>query len=445
VPAIPPFIRALVSRPVAVFGDGESGKAARILLSGHGIECAVYDARGDAFSPAAAGRHGLAVFSPGFAPDHPWLALARAAGGTTLAELDLASLFWRGRIVAVTGTNGKTTLVEFLARALQGTGRDARVAGNIGPAFSRVAAATDCSGETIAVCEVSSFQAETLAHFRAEALLWTNFAEDHLERHGGMEAYFRAKCGVARRSAAVFAGSSVECWVKGSGLGFWSDVWKPGPDPVWVGSEGRAADPLLAGTVFEEYPQRENFLLAEAWWRAAGLDAAGLYAAARSFQPGPHRLARVAETGGVAFWNDSKATNFHAVEAALGRFASPVLLIAGGKSKGGDLEGFARRIAPKVRRAFLIGETREALAAALAGAGVPHAVCGSLENAVRSATAEAGPGDNVLLSPGFASFDQFEGYADRGRRFERLVRGDRPAPERAADISAHTVQFGANP
>jgi UDP-N-acetylmuramoylalanine--D-glutamate ligase len=439
-PAIPDLLKPLLDRPVAVFGDGESGSGVRALLGGIGIGCAVYDARGVEFTPAAAARHGLAVFSPGFPPDHPWIGWARAAGGTALGEVDFASLFWRGRVVAVTGTNGKTTLVEFLVHALRAAGFDARAAGNIGRSFSGLAAEPGCSADTIAVCEVSSFQAETLAHFRAEAALWTNFAEDHLERHGSMGAYFRAKCPVAARAASLFAGTSVGVWVKESAPGFLASVGKPGSETPWIDTADLPADPGLAGTVFAEYPQRENFILAAAWWRAAGYDAAVLYRAARSFRLGRHRLARVAEAGGVAYWNDSKATNFHAVEGALRRFPSPVLLIAGGKSKGGDIAGFARRIAPRVKRAYLIGETGGALGASLSAAGAPHEFSGTLEAAVRDASAAAVAGDNILLSPGFASFDQFLGYADRGDRFERLVRVLHPVAS-VPPGSPHTVQL----
>jgi UDP-N-acetylmuramoylalanine--D-glutamate ligase len=424
---VPDFICPMLSRPVAVLGAGVSGRGTRALLARIGADSEVYDARGVEFSRSAAGRHGLAVYSPGFPPDHPWLGLVRAAGGTAMGELDFASLFWPGRIVAVTGTNGKTTLVEFLVHALLAAGRDARATGNIGRAFSELAAGDDATPETIAVCEVSSFQAETLRYFHAEAALWTNFAEDHLERHGSLEAYFAAKCALAARADVIFAGSSVKAWSKGSGFTFCpadSPGQKVKPDPFWIETEGQPADPRLAATVFADYPQRENFLIAAAWWRAAGFDAAALYAAAGSFRLGRHRLARVAEIDGVAFWNDSKATNFHAVEAALGRFASPVLLIAGGKSKGGDLDGFARRIAPKVKCAFLIGETGPALAAGCAAAGTAHAACATLEAATRAAIASAGPGDNILLSPGFASFDQFRNYQDRGECFERLVKSN---------------------
>jgi len=333
-----------------------------------------------------------------------------------MAEIDFASVFWAGQIIAVTGTNGKTTLTEFLAHALGGAGRRARAAGNIGLPLSRLVADEDGGGpETMAICEVSSFQAEQLGHFQADASLWTNFAEDHLERHPGMEAYFAAKWELVIRTPAnrFFAGSSVRRCAAQFGRAM--------PPGACVATEGQAADPRLEGTPFESYPQRENFILASAWWRSEGLDEVALYGAARTFRLGRHRLSRFAEIDGVAYWNDSKATNFHAVEAALAGLQGPAVLIAGGKSKGGDLAGFVRRIAPRVAHALVIGETGPALAAAFDECGVPHAVCETLEDAVRGAAGAAQPGGSVLLSPGFSSFDMFRNYEDRGDRFERAV------------------------
>jgi UDP-N-acetylmuramoylalanine--D-glutamate ligase len=420
----PGFLQSRLARPVAIFGAGVSGRAAGALLAELGVPATSYDAQGAEFDAAAARRHALAVFSPGFAPDHPWLQQARAAGVACLGELDFASLFWRGRIVAVTGTNGKTTLTEFLAHALRSVGREAHAAGNVGRAFSQLIVDTaGGAAAAFAVCEVSSFQAETLQHFHAEACLWTNFAEDHLERHGDLEAYFAAKLALTVRSDAVFAGSSVGAFAR-----------RPGAVGQLAGArgvptQGQPADPRLAGTPFADYPQRENFLLAAAWWRENGFPDAALVAAARTFRLGRHRLARVGERDGVVCWNDSKATNFHAVLAALGRFEAPVLLIAGGKSKGGDLAEFVRGAAPRVRRWFLIGETGPRLAALCAAAGRPHLLCASLAEAVRAAGDAAAPGDNLLLSPGFASFDQFRNYEDRGDQFERLVREPRLQPQ----------------
>jgi UDP-N-acetylmuramoylalanine--D-glutamate ligase len=422
------FLSPLLTAPVALLGGGVSGEGAQALLAALGTTSVVYDAKGTEFTAAAALRHRLAVFSPGFPPEHPWLAIARASGCECLAELDLAALQWRGRIVAVTGTNGKTTLTEFLAHALRHHGVLAAATGNIGFPFSRLAAeASGLDSDRVAVCEVSSFQAEVLRHFRPEATLWTNFAEDHLERHGTLAAYFAAKAALGRASGRLFAGSSVRRYAEQHAV---SDLGRC----EWVKTEGQDSDPALADTVFAEYPQRENFLLAAAWWRAQGRPADALRAAARSFRLGRHRLARVAVSGGVTYWNDSKATNFHAVEAAVARFAEPVLLLAGGKGKGGDIGAFVARIAPRVRRAYLIGETRHALARACAAAGVAHTVCGSLAEAVRAAATAAGPGDHILLSPAFASFDLFRNYEDRGDQFEQLVRDVLSPPSRSAAL-----------
>ena len=417
-PKPPAALAVLLHRPVAVFGAGVSGRGVLALLAALGTRGVIYDENAAGaeknFTAQPAETHGLVIFSPGFAPGHAWLATARAAGCVCLGELDFASLFWRGELVAITGTNGKTTLTEFLAHALNSAGRRAQATGNVGYPFSQFV--VEQAGRVdIAVCEVSSFQAETLQHLRPAATLWTNFAEDHLERHPGMAAYFAAKWRLFELtpSGAVFAGSSVQRYANSSGHTL--------PSPACIASEGQPADDRLRGSVFAEYPQRENFLLAAAWWRHARLPEAQLHAAAQSFRLGAHRLARVGEKRGVTFWNDSKATNFHAVEAALATFSAPVLWIGGGKAKGGDLGGFVRRIAEKIRHAFLIGETQPALSGFLADWRVPATACGSLEDAVRSAWARAVAGDHVLLSPGFASFDMFRGYDDRGRQFESLV------------------------
>ncbi len=413
----PESLRSLLARPVAIFGGGVSGVGVCASLAALGAEGVIYDVKSTAFTAKAANTHRLVVFSPGFPPDHPWLAAARTAGCECMGEVDFAAMLWRGGTVAITGTNGKTTLTEFLTHALRAADRVAYATGNIGHSFSQLVDETEGgTPDMIAVVEVSSFQAETLQRFRPDATLWTNFAEDHLERHLRLENYFSAKWNLVAGTApgAVFAGSSVQRYAQ--------RFDRPLPASASVVTEGQPADPLLAGTVFADYPQRENFLLASAWWRTIGLPAETLIRAAQDFQLGPHRLAKVAEHEGVTYWNDSKATNFHAVEAALGRFDAPVVLIAGGKSKGGDFAGFVHRIAPHVKHAILIGETSAELAFHCSSFRVAHTTCGSLAEAVRRAAELATAGDNVLLSPGFASFDMFRSYSDRGEQFAELVR-----------------------
>ena len=460
-PLTPPAsIAPLLAKPVAVFGAGVSGEGVRALLAALGVGAKVYDEKGTDFTAAAARQHMLAIYSPGFAPEHPWFARARAAGVEALGEVDFASLFWRGKIVAITGTNGKTTLTEFLTHALRTMGGDAHATGNIGHSFSCLVVERDGGkSDAIAVCEISSFQAETLKHFQADTTLWTNFAEDHLERHPTLEAYFAAKWNLVARTKPL-SGNPSKSWERlyapterhaagesgrkapptakpasGQGAGgtqaaflgssvcrFAEKFQRPRQTVVCVPTEAQPADPQLAGTAFADYPQRENFLLAQAWWRAERLDEAKLYAAARSFHVGRHRLTRVREIGGITFWNDSKATNFHAVEAALARFDAPVILIAGGKAKGGDLAGFVHRIAGRVHHVVLIGATSPELASHCVASRVAHSSCPSLAEAVRRAAELAPAGGHVLLSPGFASFDQFRNYEDRGEQFEQLVR-----------------------
>ncbi|MFA6289288.1 MAG: UDP-N-acetylmuramoyl-L-alanine--D-glutamate ligase [Opitutaceae bacterium] len=418
---IPEFIHPLLEHPVAIFGGGVSGRAVLALvekLGGKGVifdEKAAANARSE-FRGVAVQEHRLVVYSPGFKPTHPWIGAARASGAVCLAELDFASLFWRGSLIAITGTNGKTTLTEFLTHALKSIGRDASATGNIGHSFAQLVVEREGGApDSLAVCEVSSFQSEMLRYFRADAALWTNFAEDHLERHGTMADYFLAKWRLFERTVGghVFAGTSAQHYAQVFGQTL--------PAEALVATEDQPADVLLRGTVFAHYPQRENFLLAAAWWRSAGLRENALYAAAASFRLGAHRLARVGECGGVTYWNDSKATNFHAVEAAVAGFPSPVILIAGGKSKGGDVAAFVGRIAPHVKHVFVIGDTRNVLATLCGARQVPHTVCADLAEAVGLASKIARSGDNVLLSPGFASFDQFRSYEDRGTQFITLV------------------------
>lgn len=417
---LPQPLASLLEHPVAVFGGGVSGKAVMGLLRKLGAMGTLFDEQqADArrtFGPVDAETSRLVVYSPGFRSDHPWIETARQHGCTCVGELELGSLLWRGRIIGITGTNGKTTLTEFLTHALRTNRHEAYATGNVGYPFTALVNETG-GGEpgSVAVVEVSSFQAETFQHFRADSALWTNFAEDHLERHPGMQAYFEAKWRLFDRTVGglLIAGSSVQRYAQQFG--------RPLPAEACVATESQPADILLRGTVFEFYPQRENFIVAAAWWHRMGFPETGLYEAARTFRLGRHRLQRVAEVAGVTYWNDSKATNFHAVEGALVRFSQPVVLIAGGRGKGGDVAGFVQRIAPRVRHFVLLGETGAELEAACVWSGASHERAASLAEAVKIASLRARAGEAVLLSPGFASFDLFRSYEDRGLQFESLV------------------------
>lgn len=420
---LPAAIASAARRPVAVLGFGVSGQAAAALLRQCGCAVEAYDEKSvpgvrAEFGPEEAKRHDLVIYSPGFRQEHPWLVTARAAGCQCLGELDFASLFWQGRLIAVTGTNGKTTLTEFLATALRRQGLSAVPAGNIGHPLSRL----DDLGATqdrVAVCEVSSFQAEGLQYLRPHAVLWTNFDEDHLDRYANLRDYFEAKWNLVERLAQprLVVGESVALLAEKFGRKL--------PGHAVVVRRAGALRLVPRGSVFDSYPQSENYLVARAYWELEGYPVNVLEETAQSFSTRRHRLARVAEWEGVAYWNDSKGTNFHATLAALETFPGPVVWIGGGKSKGGDIEGFAARAAGRVREAFLIGETAGVLAAGLHQRGVAATQCESLREAVQKAheTSRQSPPAQVLFSPGFSSFDMFHDYAERGLAFEQAVLG----------------------
>lgn len=411
---------SLKGRPVAVLGAGSSGMAAAGLLRGMGLEPRLYDEassladRAD-FGLEEASGHDLVVLSPGFHPDHRWLKAAREAGCNCIGELDLAATQWRGRIVAVTGTNGKTTVTELLAFALRAQGHVAVAVGNNGFAFSRLAEVPN-HPNAIAVCEVSSFQAETLQHFWADSVLWTHFAEDHLDRYPAMREYFAAKLRVVERLRApqlwVAPDVAAAAAALGSELPTFAQVVPP---------ETAEAVPVSDHSPFRHPPQRGNLALVAAWWAAEGLPLEALGEAVARFQVPSHRLQPLASQAGRTWWDDSKATNFSAAEAALRRFGKPVIWIAGGRSKGGDIDAFVGRCAERVAWALLIGSTAVELERACLRRGVSATVCGTLEAAVRRAAEISIGASDVLLSPGFASQDQFMDYRHRGRHFREAV------------------------
>jgi UDP-N-acetylmuramoylalanine--D-glutamate ligase len=286
----PAFLRSQFDRPVAVFGRGAAACAARELLGRLGVACHGFEERSGegaegewrgTFGEGDAKAYGLVVHSPAFPPDHPWVARARAGGAWCLGEMDFAAQLWRGGVVAVTGSSGTATLTAFLTHALTAAGVDAAAAGGPGYPLSRLV--LDRGGgspDAIAVCHVSSHQAETLRHFRADAALWTNFEADRAGRHGSRRACFLAMWRLFERSVGgtVLAGASVARWAEEFGQTL--------PADAVVATEEQPGDVLLRNTAFAEYPLREIFLLAAAWWRAAGRRETLLYAAAQSFPAG---------------------------------------------------------------------------------------------------------------------------------------------------------------
>lgn len=418
-----------MSQQVAILGAGESGLAARELVRSFGGSGRVFDQAGrgdcDSFSDGDARRADAIVVSPGFAAGHPWRRIAEASETPVCGELAFAARHWRGSLLGVTGTNGKTSVTSLLRAALESAGRKAVEAGNIGEALSRFAAGSANTSDCVAVCEISSFQAELPDGLALDGLLWTNFAEDHLDRYAGVREYFHAKARLTqclKAEAPFVAGPGVAEWAEAFGWGGFRERGGQWP-------EGTAVCPeVCGGSVFQRPPQSGNFRLAAEFWDALGLPPEALRAAADSFRPHPHRLALVAEFGGVRFWDDSKATNFDAALAAVAGMERPVYWIGGGRPKGGDIGAFAASLAGRIEAAFVYGEAAAELGPSLRARHPGVEIVVSFQDAVRSAVEQAcaGAPADVLLSPAFASFDQFANYAERGKSFLATVLGLKP-------------------
>jgi UDP-N-acetylmuramoylalanine--D-glutamate ligase len=305
-------------------------------------------------------------------------------------------------VVAVTGTNGKTTTSELLGVML-----GAPVAGNVGRALCELDG-TVAAGTRV-VCEVSSFQLEDIHEFRPRAAVLLNLEPDHLDRHGTMDAYRRAKLRVFENQVA----DDVAVLPRGFG---------PIPGAAqridFAASDALPAEPLIPGE-----HNRENAAAATAVGRSFGLDDAVIADALRTFPGVPHRLELVRELDGVRFVNDSKATNVAAALRGLAAYSDPLHLILGGSVKGESFAPLARAIRERgsVRSIHLVGDATEELAHALDADTVRYTRAGNIRTAVAAAAAAARPGEIVLLSPACASYDQFANFEERGDEFRRLV------------------------
>ena len=413
-------ILSSLNRPVAVFGHGISGRSIGRLLEHIGVDAEFYDTSGigdssTAFNDFHVTRHELVIYSPGFPQNHDWLNSAKSNGLICLGEMDFASIFWKGKILAITGTNGKTSLTKFLTEALRLNGQDAFAVGNIGMPLSQLIPDLNNS-DAIAVCEVSSFQSERMDHFTPDTLLWTNMSSDHLDRHNNLSNYFDAKFNLVERLSdpRLIVGSSV--------VDICKEIGRKIPDYAEVVDlDCDQASNIPVNSVFSEYPQRENFLIARRFWNMSGFPESTLLKAAQRFNLPKHRLQQVAEWDGVSFWNDSKATNFGATLAALKRFGHKVHWIGGGTFKGGDIQPFAECITPYLDGAYLIGETAKSLQTHLTDSGTFVKVYAGLQNALLAAYMRANKPGVILFSPGFSSFDQFNNYEHRGNTFVHAV------------------------
>ncbi len=411
-------------KSAAIFGAGASAKAAKALLEKLGIECAVY-AEGsgktggeniyfesfDKFDPA---KHSLVVYSPAFRPDNANIAAAESAGAVAICETDLSALAWRGKIIAVTGTNGKTTTTGFIAHALASSGIKCVAAGNIGkPLCAFCAEMEDTSGAT-AVCELSSFQTSRIKFLRPDALVWTNFAPDHLDWHRDLREYFEAKFNIVKnlRGKIMCAGESVAKAASEYSLKlpafakiFGENEYPPCPAP------------------FDSPVQAQNFILSREILKAFGLADETIENAAKTFKLPAFRFSKPMEINSVRYYNDSKATNAHAAIAALKSLSSEKNLIwlGGGKDKFCDLGELVDTVKKCASGAVLIGQTASKLKPLLADMKLGAHICGSMDEAVKLCSKLAEKNSAVLFSPGFSSFGMFDGYAERGKSFEDAV------------------------
>ena len=373
------------------------------------------------------------VLSPGVPASLPELDAARAEGIPILAEVELAYRHLRGKVLGITGSNGKTTTTTLVGEMLRGSGMRGFAAGNIGvPLISFAAASTD---DDVYATELSSFQLETIDTFRPQVAALLNLTPDHLDRYPGFEAYAAAKRRIFMNQrpgdAAVLNADDRLASAGAAELGarpfFFSRLrevergaFLRGGSLVFRGSEGETALFPEAAIRLKGAHNLENVLAASAVALLGGADAATLGETVRGFNGVEHRLEWVAEVDGVDYFNDSKATNVDATVKSLEAFPSGVHVILGGRDKGGDFTTLRGLVAARAKSAVVLGEAAGKIAEALRGATEIRAA-GSLADAVALCRKAAAPGDVVLLAPACASFDMFDNYEHRGRVFKEVV------------------------
>jgi UDP-N-acetylmuramoylalanine--D-glutamate ligase len=438
---------------VLVVGLGKSGIASALFLADHGARVAVSDTKSeedlhheipqllDRGIEVEAGYHGertfkeqeLIVISPGVPSDVPQLMQARQAGIPVIGEVELAARYLKGHIVAITGSNGKTTTTSLAGEIIAAGGKKTLVGGNIGtPAISFVGAATE---DTWVVLEVSSFQLETIETFRPKIAVVLNVTPDHLDRHHTFENYVAAKTRIFENQTssdfAVLNADDATCVAmaaKTSAAVYWFSrqrlvdhgAFTRGDSIIWLDADHEQVVMPLSEIGLKGAHNVENVLAGVCAGMLAGVDPADIRRAVANFKAVEHRLEYVATVRGVEYYNDSKATNVDATIKALESFPLGIHLILGGKDKGSDYTLLNPLLAQRVKRVYTIGAAAAKIESQIKDAQVISA--GTLDNAVRRASELAVSGDIVLLAPACASFDQFVSYEHRGRVFKDLVR-----------------------
>jgi UDP-N-acetylmuramoylalanine--D-glutamate ligase len=437
-----------------VVGLGKSGVASALFMKAHGARVTVSDTKsGDELRneipvlldhgiTVETGGHGdrtfrgqdLIVVSPGVPVDAPPLVQARSLGETVIGEIELAAQFLPGPIVAITGSNGKTTTTTLTGEIMTAAGLPTLVGGNIGtPAISL---AERAKPETVVVLEISSFQLETIQTFRPKIAVVLNVTPDHLDRHRTFEIYTDAKAKIFENQQgsdfAVLNADDPTCVAMGNRTRaqlFWFSRQKEVQQGAWVrdgnivfrDSQGQREILQVSEIPLKGAHNLENVLAAVCSGVLMGCAPEKVRQAVQDFKAVEHRLEFVATIGGVDYYNDSKATNVDATTKALESFPANIHLILGGKDKGSDYTVLNDLIRQRVKRIYTIGAAAGKIESQVKGAEIVHAE--TLENAIRKAHATAQPGDVVLLAPACASFDQFKNYEHRGRVFKDIVLG----------------------
>jgi UDP-N-acetylmuramoylalanine--D-glutamate ligase len=436
-------------KKIAVLGFGSSGEAAALLLAGEGAVITILDSADlkklrskiDKITPLGisvlAGinadkdksTYDRGILSPGIDPSTPLVQNFLRKRIEMIGELEFSYELCKCPVIAITGTNGKTTTTELVARMLNEGGVKTLAAGNIGPAFAAVV--KQSKDLEVMTLEVSSFQLEEIRTFRPHIAVWLNFTPDHLDRYPAMEAYRNAKLRIfENQTVDDFAIVKLEDMpavvdpvaLKARVISF-SASREGGDFSLKEGIIQFRGEPVLAmdKTKLRGVHNAENLMAALAVGYLMGLSFERMAGPLSDYSPLPHRCELVGTVDEVNYVNDSKATNIDALEKALVSEARPIVLIAGGKDKGFEFGSITELIAQKVHHAVLIGEMAERIRG-LWGSRVPCELAASLEDAVKRARGHARPGDVVLFSPATSSFDMFKNYADRGDQFRNLVK-----------------------
>jgi len=448
----------LNGKRVLVVGLGKSGVASALFMKARGARVTVSDTKsGDELRneipvlldhgiTVETGGHGdrtfrgqdLIVVSPGVPVDAPPLVQARTLGESVIGEIELAAQFLPGPIVAITGSNGKTTTTTLTGEIMTAGGFPALVGGNIGtPAISL---ADRAKPDTVIVLEISSFQLETVQTFRPKVAVVLNVTPDHLDRHRTFEVYTDAKARIfenqQQNDFAVLNADDPTCVAMAGRTRaqvFWFSRLKEVKQGTWVEDgkivfrDNSAQRELLqvSDIPLKGAHNLENVLAAACSGILMGCAPEKIRQAVHNFKAVEHRLEFVATIGDVDYYNDSKATNVDATIKALESFPANILLILGGKDKGSDYTVLNDLLRQRVKRVYTIGAAAAKIEAQIASSknGGPEVVqAETLENAIRKAHASAKPGDVVLLAPACASFDQFKSYEHRGKVFKEIVR-----------------------